>query len=76
MLGKFLNVIRIIISAVVGLYIKFGGKEAKLERLRKKAQEYEDKYKEAIALGNMDDAARFERLWRRVSSEIANNCRS
>ena len=67
------KILKLIFETIVGIWFKFG--KSKIERLEEKAQIYKDLHNEAVAKGDMPNTVKYDRLWRRMSAQIARNRR-
>lgn len=67
---KLLTALAIAITAAIGIWMKYYSKSARIERLEKKAVEYEQKFKQAIADTNVNAYLKYRAKWQQLSNRI------
>jgi hypothetical protein len=67
---KFLTALAVAIAAAIRIWMKYYSKSARIERLEKKAEEYEVLFKKAIADTDVFAYTKYRDKWQRVSDAI------
>lgn len=67
---KLLTALAVVITAAIGIWVKYYSKSARIERLEKKADEYEQKFKQAVNDNDTDAFIKYRDKWERVSNRI------
>lgn len=67
---KLLTALAVAITAAIGIWMKYYSKSARIERLEKKAKEYEQKWKEALDNNDTINHWLYYHKWVHISERI------